>query len=120
MDSQECQLQTVRKWAAVWTPLHLSATTLSMVKAASLRRFIVWPSCPELLVFLSPHFNSECTGDQHFVFAIRSNSAKIPVNPTKLVIPKDTSCKPVIVNDQVAIFKFKVTECGTRSYVRWT
>ncbi|AWP21553.1 putative zona pellucida sperm-binding protein 4-like isoform 2 [Scophthalmus maximus] len=58
----------------------------------------------------------ECTGDQHFVFAIRYNSATIPVDPTKLVIPGNTNCKPVIVNDQVAIFKFKVTECGTRAY----
>ncbi|XP_042291997.1 zona pellucida sperm-binding protein 4-like [Thunnus maccoyii] len=58
----------------------------------------------------------ECTGDKHFVFAIRDNSASIPVNPTKLIIPEDTNCKPVIVNDKVAIFKFKVTECGARSY----
>ncbi|XP_070778257.1 zona pellucida sperm-binding protein 4-like [Enoplosus armatus] len=57
----------------------------------------------------------ECTGDEHFVFAIRVNSASIPVDPTKLVIP-GTNCKPVIVNDKVAIFKFKVTECGARAY----
>nr|XP_046274165.1 zona pellucida sperm-binding protein 4-like [Scatophagus argus] len=58
----------------------------------------------------------ECTGDQHFVFAIRYNSASIPVDPMKLVIPGSPNCKPVIVNDKVAIFKFKVTECGTRTY----
>ncbi|XP_060949353.1 zona pellucida sperm-binding protein 4-like [Limanda limanda] len=58
----------------------------------------------------------ECTGDQYFVFAIRLNSASIPVDPTKLVIPGYPNCKPAIVNDQVAIFKFKVTECGARSY----
>uniref|UniRef100_A0A8P4G1V6 Zona pellucida sperm-binding protein 4-like n=1 Tax=Dicentrarchus labrax TaxID=13489 RepID=A0A8P4G1V6_DICLA len=58
----------------------------------------------------------ECTADQHLVFAIRYNSASIPVDPTKLVTPGFTNCKPVIVNDQVAIFKFKVTECGTRAY----
>ncbi|XP_058475538.1 zona pellucida sperm-binding protein 4-like [Solea solea] len=58
----------------------------------------------------------ECTGDQHFVFAIRYNSANIPVDPTKLVIPGYTDCKAVIVNDKVAIFKFKVTECGVRAY----
>ncbi|KAF3833979.1 hypothetical protein F7725_025183 [Dissostichus mawsoni] len=57
----------------------------------------------------------ECTGDQHFVFAIRFDSASIPLDPTKLVIP-GTTCKPVIVNDKVAIFKFKVTECGARAY----
>ncbi|XP_035039424.1 zona pellucida sperm-binding protein 4-like [Hippoglossus stenolepis] len=58
----------------------------------------------------------ECTGDQHFVFAIRFDSASIPVDPTKLVIPGYPNCKPVLVNDKVAIFKFKVTECGTRAY----
>ncbi|XP_040909770.1 zona pellucida sperm-binding protein 4-like isoform X2 [Toxotes jaculatrix] len=58
----------------------------------------------------------ECTGDQHFVFAIRHDSLSFPVDPTKLVIPGNTNCKPVIVNDKVAIFKFKVTECGTRAY----
>ncbi|XP_023265683.1 zona pellucida sperm-binding protein 4-like [Seriola lalandi dorsalis] len=57
----------------------------------------------------------ECTGDQHFVFAIRYDAAAIPVDPAKLVIP-GTNCKPVIVNDKVAIYKFKVTECGTRAY----
>ncbi|XP_035537389.1 zona pellucida sperm-binding protein 4-like isoform X2 [Morone saxatilis] len=58
----------------------------------------------------------ECTGDQHFVFAIRYDSASIPVDPTKLVVPGNTNCKPVILNDKVAIFKFKVTECGTHAY----
>ncbi|KAK2830465.1 hypothetical protein Q5P01_018396 [Channa striata] len=57
----------------------------------------------------------ECTLDQQFVFAIRYNSISTPVDPTKLFIPGST-CKPVIVNDKVAIFKFKVTECGTRVY----
>lgn len=59
----------------------------------------------------------ECTADQHFVFAIRDNSGSIPIDPTKLVIPGNPDCKPVIVNNKVAIFKFKVTECGARSYV---
>ncbi|XP_045913735.1 uncharacterized protein LOC123976001 isoform X3 [Micropterus dolomieu] len=58
----------------------------------------------------------ECTVDQHFVFAIRANSASIPVDPTKLVITGSTNCKPVIVNDKVAIFKFNVTECGVHAY----
>ncbi|XP_068603635.1 zona pellucida sperm-binding protein 1-like [Brachionichthys hirsutus] len=58
----------------------------------------------------------ECTADQQFVFAIRYNSASIPVDPTKLVIPGSPSCKPAIVNDKVAIFKFNVTDCGTHAY----
>ncbi|XP_055368956.1 LOW QUALITY PROTEIN: zona pellucida sperm-binding protein 1-like [Betta splendens] len=56
-----------------------------------------------------------CTTDQQFVFAIRASTAAITVDPTKLVIP-GTNCKPIIANDQVAIFKFKITECGVRSY----
>lgn len=66
------------------------------------------------VLLLSSHL--ECTADQQFVFTIRYNSASITVDPTKLVIP-GTKCKPVIVNDKVAIFKFKVTECGVLSYV---
>nr|XP_020453252.1 zona pellucida sperm-binding protein 4-like [Monopterus albus] len=58
----------------------------------------------------------ECSDDHHFVFAIRYNSAFVPVDTTKLVTPGMPHCKPVIVNDKVAIFKFQVTECGTHSY----
>ncbi|XP_069032576.1 zona pellucida sperm-binding protein 4-like [Embiotoca jacksoni] len=58
----------------------------------------------------------ECTANQHFVFAIRHDSASIPVDPTRLLIPGSPECKPVIVNDMVAIFKFRVNECGTRVY----
>ncbi|CAK6949369.1 zona pellucida sperm-binding protein 4-like [Scomber scombrus] len=61
----------------------------------------------------------ECTADQHFVFAIRANCESVPsmrVDPTKLIIPGHPNCKPVIVNDKVAIFKFGVTECGARAF----
>lgn len=58
----------------------------------------------------------ECTSDQHFVFAIRSDSGPIKIDPMQLVVP-GSQCKPVIVNEQVAIFKFKVSDCGTRFYV---
>ncbi|KAM8883270.1 zona pellucida sperm-binding protein 4-like [Synchiropus picturatus] len=57
----------------------------------------------------------ECTKDRHFVFAIRHDSASIPIDPTKLVTP-GASCYPVFVTEEVAIFKFGVTECGTRAY----
>ncbi|XP_077362820.1 zona pellucida sperm-binding protein 1-like [Festucalex cinctus] len=57
----------------------------------------------------------ECTVDLHFVFIIRSTYASMPVDPTQLVIP-GTDCKPVVVNADFAIFKFKVAECGTRTY----
>ncbi|XP_037548914.1 zona pellucida sperm-binding protein 1 [Nematolebias whitei] len=58
----------------------------------------------------------ECTSDQHFVFALRHNSAVIPMDPRKLVIPGSPLCKPVIVNDEVAIFKIKLGDCGVHSY----
>uniref|UniRef100_A0A8D0CNQ3 Zona pellucida sperm-binding protein 4-like n=1 Tax=Sander lucioperca TaxID=283035 RepID=A0A8D0CNQ3_SANLU len=57
----------------------------------------------------------ECNAG-NFVFAIRFNSASIPLDPTKLIIPGSPNCKPTIVNDKVAIFKFKVTECGARRF----
>uniref|UniRef100_A0A3Q4HGB1 Zona pellucida sperm-binding protein 4-like n=1 Tax=Neolamprologus brichardi TaxID=32507 RepID=A0A3Q4HGB1_NEOBR len=73
--------------------------------------------CVDLLASVCYYPLEECTVDQHFVFAIRYNSASIPVDPTRLIVPGNPECKPAIVNNQVAIFKFKVTECGTHSYV---
>lgn len=64
--------------------------------------------------------NLECTEDQYFVFAIRAKCGSVPlmtVDLTKLVIPGHPNCKPVIVTDKAAIFKFKVTECGARAFV---
>lgn len=57
----------------------------------------------------------ECTEDRHFVFAIRHDSAPAPVDPRSLIIPR-TNCRPIHVTDRVAIYKFKVTECGTRVF----
>ncbi|XP_026204791.1 zona pellucida sperm-binding protein 4-like [Anabas testudineus] len=57
----------------------------------------------------------ECTVDYHIIFAVRYNSASVPVDPTNLFIP-GSNCKPVLVNDKVAIYKFRVTECGVRAY----
>ncbi|XP_030002878.1 zona pellucida sperm-binding protein 4-like [Sphaeramia orbicularis] len=56
-----------------------------------------------------------CTPDKQFIFRISCDSASIPVDPRKLIIP-GTNCKPVIVTDKVALFKFKVTECGVHVY----
>uniref|UniRef100_A0A3P8WA77 Zona pellucida sperm-binding protein 4-like n=1 Tax=Cynoglossus semilaevis TaxID=244447 RepID=A0A3P8WA77_CYNSE len=72
--------------------------------------------CVDVLQSTCYYPMDECTGDYHFVFSIRYDSAKIPVDPSKLVIPGHPECKPVIVNDKVAIFKFQVTECGARVY----
>ncbi|KAM9824513.1 zona pellucida sperm-binding protein 4-like [Neosynchiropus ocellatus] len=77
--------------------------------------------CERLGCCADPHTSrcyyplDECSKDRHFVFAIRHDSASIPIDPTKLVVP-GTSCFPVILTEEVAIFKFKVTECGTRAY----
>ncbi|XP_062385115.1 zona pellucida sperm-binding protein 1-like [Sardina pilchardus] len=57
-----------------------------------------------------------CTLDRHFVFVIPHDLISVPVNPASLVIAGDRSCKPVVVNSKFALFKFSVTECGTRVY----
>ncbi|KAM3596068.1 uncharacterized protein V6R79_007715 [Siganus canaliculatus] len=75
-----------------------------------------WGCCADYSTSSCYYPLDECTRDQHFVFIIRYNSATIPVDPTKLVIPGHPSCKPVIVNDKFAIFKIKLTECGARAY----
>uniref|UniRef100_A0A674BXQ2 Zona pellucida sperm-binding protein 4-like n=1 Tax=Salmo trutta TaxID=8032 RepID=A0A674BXQ2_SALTR len=59
----------------------------------------------------------ECTADRHFIFAVYHNITTFPVSPTKLVVAGKSRCGPVIVNDKFVVFKFSVTECGTRSYV---
>lgn len=66
-----------------------------------------------LTAFPSP----ECTADQHFVFAIRQHGAALPVEPRNLFFPGKPLCKPTIVNDGVAVFKVKFTDCGAHSYV---
>ncbi|KAI4882604.1 hypothetical protein NFI96_032805, partial [Prochilodus magdalenae] len=58
----------------------------------------------------------ECSGDGQFVFAIPSDVASAPLNPAALIAVGRSSCKPVIANKDFAVFKFAVTECGTRSY----
>ncbi|XP_039510133.1 zona pellucida sperm-binding protein 4-like [Pimephales promelas] len=59
----------------------------------------------------------ECTADKNFVFAVHNDFINFPVNPMSLIVAGKTGCKPVISNKDLAIFKFSVTECGTRSYV---
>ncbi|XP_051729480.1 zona pellucida sperm-binding protein 4-like [Ctenopharyngodon idella] len=59
----------------------------------------------------------ECTADKNFVFAVHNDFTNVPVNPMSLIVAGKTNCKPVISNKDFAIFKFSVTECGTRSFV---
>lgn len=67
--------------------------------------------CLDFLVF------PECTADKNFVFAVHNDFTNFPVNPMSLIVAGKTGCKPVISNKDLAIFKFSVSECGTRSYV---
>lgn len=119
MVSQECLPQNVRRWDAVLILQQKPATIHWMVRLLSSETWQLKLSFELLIENLSlvTLVTLECTGDQHFVFAIRSNTANINVDPKKLVIPGFPNCKPVIVNDKVAIFKFKVTDCGARYYV---
>lgn len=59
----------------------------------------------------------DCTVDKKFVFIIRNNLPLVYVDTKKLFISGHPECKPVIHNDEVAIFKFGVEECGVLSYV---
>lgn len=58
-----------------------------------------------------------CTADRQIVFAIRNNLPSVYLDTTKLYIFDHPECKPVFVNNKVAIFKFGVDECGVRSSV---
>lgn len=55
--------------------------------------------------------------DKRFVFALRHNSAPVPLDPTSLFIPGFPDCNPFFVDATVAIFMFGVEECGTHAYV---
>ncbi|KAB5530771.1 hypothetical protein PHYPO_G00133220 [Pangasianodon hypophthalmus] len=58
----------------------------------------------------------QCTADGQFVFTVYSNITTIPVSPTSLIVANKESCKPVHATNEFAIFKFSVTECGTKTY----
>nr|XP_046219976.1 zona pellucida sperm-binding protein 4-like [Oncorhynchus gorbuscha] len=58
----------------------------------------------------------ECTADHQFIFAVHHNLTTFSVTPTKPVVAGKSRCGPVIVTDKFVVFKFSVTECGTRSY----
>jgi hypothetical protein len=75
----------------------------------------VWLWIVRTDVYRSP--SPECTADHQFIFAVHHNLTTFPVTPTKPVVAGKSSCGPVIVTDKFVVFKFSVTECGTRSYV---
>ncbi|XP_059899576.1 zona pellucida sperm-binding protein 4-like [Gadus macrocephalus] len=59
----------------------------------------------------------ECTVDNFFVFAIRKDSASIPIDPRRLIIPNYPHCVPIIVKSHFAIYKIPLADCGVRSYM---
>ncbi|XP_048849676.1 zona pellucida sperm-binding protein 4-like [Brienomyrus brachyistius] len=58
-----------------------------------------------------------CTADKNFVFAVGRTEKPYPVDPSNLVVAGKDRCSPVVRSRDFAIFKFSVTECGTRSYM---
>ncbi|XP_053347745.1 zona pellucida sperm-binding protein 4-like [Clarias gariepinus] len=58
----------------------------------------------------------QCTPDGHFVFTVHFNVTTIPVSATSLHVASVDPCKPILVTDDFATFKFSVSECGTKSY----
>lgn len=73
--------------------------------------------CLCLLKGLMTAFLVECTTDGQFVFEIRNSLPSVHVDTTKLYIYGHPECKPVFVDDKVAIFKFGKEKCGVRFYV---
>ncbi len=76
--------------------------------------FNVFSNC---LICLNPLVFPECTADKIFVFVVYNDFANISVDPMRLIVAGKPACKPVISNKDFAVFKFSVTECGTRSFV---
>ncbi|KAL6460372.1 hypothetical protein MHYP_G00303380 [Metynnis hypsauchen] len=72
--------------------------------------------CRDQATFACYYPMDVCLADGQFVFVVPSTVGGLPINPARLMAVGRTSCKPVLANKHFAIFKFGVTECGTRSY----
>ncbi|KAL6460374.1 hypothetical protein MHYP_G00303400 [Metynnis hypsauchen] len=72
--------------------------------------------CRDQATFACYYPMDVCLADGQFVFVVPSTIGGLPINPARLMAVGRTSCKPVLANKHFAIFKFGVTECGTRSY----
>ncbi|KAG7273572.1 hypothetical protein CRUP_019818 [Coryphaenoides rupestris] len=70
--------------------------------------------CVDSITSVCHYPMDECTVDEHIIFAIRSTSGSIDLN--RLAIPGQPKCIPIILTPMVAIYKFSLTECGTRTY----
>lgn len=104
-------LQNALGTGVVWV-LQKGVTTQWMVKKKKNLK-----CCLCLLKGLMTAFLVECTTDGQFVFEIRNSLPSVHVDTTKLYIYGHPECKPVFVDDKVAIFKFGKEKCGVRFYV---
>uniref|UniRef100_A0A8C4TFL9 Zona pellucida sperm-binding protein 4-like n=1 Tax=Erpetoichthys calabaricus TaxID=27687 RepID=A0A8C4TFL9_ERPCA len=59
----------------------------------------------------------ECSRDGHFVFAIQQEATRPALQLKSLKVQGHGSCMPVIITEEVAVFKFSVAECGVQKMV---
>ncbi|XP_035515425.1 zona pellucida sperm-binding protein 4 [Morone saxatilis] len=56
----------------------------------------------------------ECTIDRHFVFSVPASLTDPPLSPALLVTAGNSTCKPLRVTSDYALFKIPMDGCGTR------
>ncbi|XP_057699790.1 uncharacterized protein LOC130920515 [Corythoichthys intestinalis] len=56
----------------------------------------------------------ECTVDRHFVFSVPASLTEPPLSPGLLGVANNSTCKPVKVTNNYALFKLPMDGCGTR------
>uniref|UniRef100_A0A672F2U0 Uncharacterized protein n=2 Tax=Salarias fasciatus TaxID=181472 RepID=A0A672F2U0_SALFA len=59
----------------------------------------------------------ECTIDRHFVFLVPASLTEPPLSPALLVVAGNSTCKPVKVTSEYALFKIPMDGCGSRKVV---
>ncbi|XP_077425866.1 uncharacterized protein LOC144054604 [Vanacampus margaritifer] len=56
----------------------------------------------------------ECTVDRHFVFSVPASLTEPPLSPALLGVANNSTCKPVKVTYDYALFKIPMDGCGAR------
>ncbi|XP_051940234.1 uncharacterized protein LOC127613305 [Hippocampus zosterae] len=56
----------------------------------------------------------ECTVDRHFVFSVPASLTEPPLSPGQLGVANNSTCKPVKVTSDYALFKLPMDGCGAR------
>ncbi|XP_037109281.1 zona pellucida sperm-binding protein 4 [Syngnathus acus] len=56
----------------------------------------------------------ECTADRHFVFLVPGSLTNPPLSPGLLGVANNSTCKPVKVTYEYALFKLPMDGCGAR------